>query len=51
MAVEALSWKVKELDFSFLEQKTQTLDLTLLEFSNPCIYEQKGESISASEEL
>lgn len=42
---------MKELDFIFLEQKTQTLDLALLECYNPQIYEQKGDSINASEEL
>lgn len=43
MVVEALSWKVKDLDFSFLEQKPQTL-----EFCNPHGYEQKGDSVNAS---
>jgi len=48
--MQALSWKVNEWDFTLLEQKTQTLDLKFLEFCNPCTYEQKGDSINASEE-
>lgn len=51
MVLGASSWKVRELGFIFLEQKTQTLDLALLKCHNPHIYEQKGGSINASEEL
>lgn len=51
MAVLAFYWKVKELDFSFLKQKTQSFDLILLEFCYPYIDEEKGDSISASQEL
>lgn len=51
MMLEAFSWKVRELGFIFLEQKTQTLDLALLKCHNLHIYEQKGGSINASEEL
>lgn len=51
MTVLAFSWKVKELDFSFLKQKTQSFDLILLEFCYTHIDEEKGDSISASEEL
>lgn len=43
MAMEALSWNLKELDFGFLEQKTQIFfHLRLLELCNPHIYEYKG---------
>lgn len=49
MVLGAFSWKVREWDFIFLEQKTQTLDLALLNCYNPHIYEQKINSINALE--
>jgi len=52
MAMEALSWNLKELDFGFLEQKTQIffildfLNCVILTFMNTRVV-----SISVSKEL
>lgn len=52
MVLGAFFWKVRELGFTFLEQKGFHEPLTLhFECYNPHIYEQKGDSINASEEL